>query len=424
MNKKYFFVLIILILVVFIYNFHIFKSLYKKYEWQIKEDIQVTRKEWTDVMGQIFFRVKTANYLIDEQKLMIYFTCSPDYAQNITFSFLVSIYNNGKFFIQKNLNDIEKRSFLNVNMFENIELSKKFDILDLNITESLSNLKMYLCVLFQLNDGKTIEKSDVVEINIKNSHSDSDKIFICSEMNYLEESDYYDFEWWIELNIMIGYDKIIIYNNSIPNNENFNNLFERNKDRLEIVQLNYLPNLVNKTINRKYFRHMNDLILKGEYSGQNLLNHGIEYMILQECIYSYRDQANLLFMIDKDETFVPAKLKNLENDHKIFEILNQHELSIEKNFKDFETNYLSSENCKENHKKNYLREYFDDLYETRNIPNNNSIYFPQAIMIKQDLIEEIMYKFGQYFNNATKFQNQFIFPIKVCNKVLSNKKLT
>ena len=122
-------------------------------------------------------------------------------------------------------------------------------------------------------------------------------------------------------------------------------------------------------------------------------------------------------MIDNDETFVPAKLKNLENDHKIFEIINKREFSSQKNFKDFERNYLNSEKCKENQKNNYFREYIRDLVETRNIPNNNSIYFPQAIMIQQDLIEEIMYKLGQCFNNITNNQNQLIFPIKVCNIV-------
>ena len=53
---------------------------------------------------------------------------------------------------------------------------------------------------------------------------------------------------------------------------------------------------------------MNDLIVKGVYSGGNLLNHDIESMIMHECIYSFRYQANLLLMIDKGEIFFSDKI--------------------------------------------------------------------------------------------------------------------
>ena len=284
---------------------HLNKTYVYKYGWN---QIEINT-EWYDING-MYFRFKTANYFVDKRKLAVFMTCSPDFS-NLNFSFTIFIFKNDSFHSNITLHNIQKKSFHKLNFFENIELSQNFNIYEIIEDENLSNIKMSFFISYEKNTifNNIIEKTILFQVNIKKSYTDSRKIYICSEMNYLEESDYEDFEWWIEMNKIIGYDKIVVYNNSIPNNLRFNRLFERTKDVVEIVQLNYLPNLLNKTVNKKYFHHMNDLIKPGEYSGSNLQNHGIESFTMHECIYSYRDQANFLLMIDKDETFIPIRIK-------------------------------------------------------------------------------------------------------------------
>ena len=155
---------------------------------------------------------------------------------------------------------------------------------------------------------------------------------------------------------------------------------------------------------------MNDLIVKGEYNGKNLLNHAIESMIMHECIYSYRDQANFLLMIDKDETFIPVKLKKLENDHSIFRIFQERDLNNEQEVKKFANEYLNYENCES--ESGFLRKFVDGLYQEKRIPLNYSIYFPQVLFIKQDLISEIFFQFEDLFDFNLDLK-KIKFPLKV-----------
>ena len=407
MKKKFKISLPIIVLIIFYLSFD-----------KDSEKQNHTKFEWIDINGEMFFRVKTANYLVDKQKLVVFMTCSPDFTKDFEFFFTVFIYKKERLRSKKILQNIQKRSFKNANFFENIELSQNLNIFENMDDENLSDIKIYFFVSFKTNhktNKEIVGQTKTFQVNIKKSYTGSRKIYICSEMNYLEDNDYEDFEWWVEMNKMIGYDKIVIYNNSIPNNFRFNGLFERNKNIVDIVQLHYLPNLVNKTVNKKYFHHMNDLIVRGEYNGQNLLNHGIEAMIMHECIYSYRDQANLLLMIDKDETFIPVKLKKLENDHSIFRIFNEHNLKNEHYVNKFANEYLNYENCDQSFEpeSSFLRKFVDKLYQEKNIPRNYSIYFPQVVFIKQDFVDALFRQFKNVFDSNLDL-GKISFPLKVC----------
>ena len=63
---------------------------------------------------------------------------------------------------------------------------------------------------------------------------------ICTKMFFLKKEDFSMLERWFTINENIGFDKIVLFNNSIPNTAEFNKLFYNYKDLVEIKQMHYL----------------------------------------------------------------------------------------------------------------------------------------------------------------------------------------
>ena len=187
--------------------------------------------------------------------------------------------------------------------------------------------------------------------------------------------------------MLIGYDKLVIYNNSIPDTENFRRLFTDQKTSLEVVPLNYLPNLLDSRQNNTYFRHMEELYKHGqEFSGSSILYWGIENMAMNECLFGYSNRAHLLLVIDNDETFIAPKLAQFANEHRIYEYLSDADMSTKKSVSLFGSQYLTNEKCRQAPN---LRLYLEKLYAENNVAQDDSLYLPQVLFLKEDLVEEI-----------------------------------
>ena len=140
------------------------------------------------------------------------------------------------------------------------------------------------------------------------------------------------------MNAFIGYDKVVIFNNTLPNNDAFNLLYKRHKRSVDIVPINYLPNILKRSVtNQTYFRHMEELTLTGhEYSGESILYGNLIIMAINECLLSYSDKADLMLVIDNDEVFIPPKLSRFENDQMTFAFLSQNDLNSDEKVVDFQ----------------------------------------------------------------------------------------
>ena len=284
--------------------------------------------EWLDLSGEIFFRLNTAHYLADLRRVLIFATCPQSIAHNldrIRVDFQVEVFHSAQKSSTFHLSHVERKLFLDQNPVANVELSAHFD-LGLQTMSSTS-----LNLIIRVKNKKSEAQSPPLKLIIKNRTSLTPAVYICGHTNFLEEKDYANHKWWVDLNALIGYDKIVIYNNSVPNTASFQSLYARHSSQVEIVAINYLPNLVKKgRIATKYFRHMEELTKTGaEYSADSILYWNIIYMTMNECLLSYSDKARRLLVIDNDEVFIPPKLRHFENDHRTFSHLVDLDLSTE-----------------------------------------------------------------------------------------------
>ena len=80
---------------------------------------------------------------------------------------------------------------------------------------------------------------------------------MCSKcfFNLNSLKDYNDLKWWIYLNKKIGYEKIFFCNNSITYAD-FDKLFDKNKNFLDIQPLRCIPNFIAEN-NRDFFDTFN-----------------------------------------------------------------------------------------------------------------------------------------------------------------------
>ena len=61
-----------------------------------------------------------------------------------------------------------------------------------------------------------------------------------------------DLEWWFKINIISGYDKIVLFNNSIGTGDNFEKLVSKYKDRVEVIQMQCTPDLGHYSNNESF----------------------------------------------------------------------------------------------------------------------------------------------------------------------------
>ena len=372
-------------------------------------------QEWSDINAELFIRRKTANYFIDRKTLLVFTMCRTSWIQNFTFTFHVSIYTHKKLISNKKYNHVRSDPFLSLNGYEDYSMSVGLDLEELIFNDNGSQTKLeashveikFLIEMHNKNTNISM-KSNSINANIRNFRKtfETKSTVICTEPLFLENKDYHDFEFWIKLNKRIGYEKIVIFNNSIPNNDLFNDLFERNKHFVDVIQFNCLPNFIKKE-GDKYLRKYNEFLV-GEWSIHTIFFMGFDAMANNECFYRYSDRAKLILVQDNDETFIPPKLINLETSQKVVEFLTKNPYFNNKNFntiKQLQDSYLSEKFCKPN----YVSSYLEKMFVRENLSQDHSIHFPQVVMGKLDLVDLIFEQIDGIHENS----NISNYPIKV-----------
>jgi hypothetical protein len=248
------------------------------------------------------------------------------------------------------LTNIKVRRFLSQFGASNVEIYAMPIDLNLNQTNSNSNIKMALNV--SIHNKRTMKtefthKPFRVTIEKKrfsdsSSSSSSRDIIMCCEPSYLEGKDYADLKWFFKLNEMIGFKKIVISNNSIVNTPQFNRLFnEMFKHFVNVIPYNYLPNLVKPEINQTYLYHLEDLAVKGgEWSMGTIQFLQIDNMAYNECLLRHSPHSNLILVSDIDETLIAPKLSNFVTRQDTFKYLTEHNLETESSVNEFKEKFL------------------------------------------------------------------------------------
>jgi hypothetical protein len=405
-----------------------------KFDYEINQDSLVENQnltycensqEWSDINGELFIRRKTAKYFIDRKSLLVFTMSRTGWVQNFKFIFDVSVFYKNNLISYKKYNHVKTEQFISINGYEDYSMSVNLDLEDyissFSRNENISKAKIeaddvrinFFISIF--NKHKKLKmNSKIINATVgyyRNRSFKTKSAIICTEPLFLENKDYQDFEFWIELNKLIGYEKIAIFNNSIPNNDLFNSLFERNKNFIDVIQFNCLPNFIKK--GDKYLRKYKEFIV-GEWGMGTIMFLGFDTMANNECFYHYSDRAKLILVQDNDEAFIPPKLiRNFESSQKVVGFLSKTSYFTDKNsMKTFQESFLSKKFCES--KPNYLSSYIQKIYVRNKLGEDHSIYFPQVVFGKPDLIELIFDQIDKYLEEKTS--KMLNYPIKIIIK--------
>ena len=397
---------------------------------------QNANDEWQILNNNLFIRVKTAFYFIEQTKIIIFLTCLDDvFGENLNymkFAFKIKLYEKGnrqhklaEFFLQ----NIQIAAFSRKKPYQtNAQLDTTFDLTFLKESlqiDFLYKIEMVLDIIAinKRNNNFSSTNPDSINVEIKYRFREKRNIYFCAEPTYLEDKDHVDLKWFIELNRLIGYDRFILSNSSVPNTKEFNKIFGKNKDFLHVVQYNYLPNFLQPNASQKFVRHYEDLTQKGVEFFGDALQYIIpmDTMAYTECIHNNVDKANLIFIADIDETFIPSKLSKFDTKQKSIEFLSSLNLKNEKEVLNFKSEFLREDDClksKRNSETTFLRSYMDDIYRNSNISNEKSVYFLQVTFLRDDLSEEIFSQLDSILINSTR---QYPIKFKIYKKHVPTK---
>ena len=115
----------------------------------------------------------------------------------------------------------------------------------LQINGSVLETGIKISVSIKTLDFPIFNKKKLIPVKLRRGSGDLAPPFsalLCTKLYTLAESDHRLVDWWLLMNKMIGYSKIIIYNNTIENGPNLNRLWQKYADFVEIRQFHCFPN--------------------------------------------------------------------------------------------------------------------------------------------------------------------------------------
>jgi hypothetical protein len=153
---------------------------------------------------------------------------------------------------------------------------------------------------------------------------------LCGKTYYYENNHLNYYKWWLNINKINGYDKIVLFNNSYGNGNwsQFNDLFSKYKDLVQVVQFQCLPNFLD--LNNKSKSYINIFEIYPLYGKYPLSYHQhFEFASFNECLLTNRDKYKYVTIMDDDETIIPRKPYNNEIIESLYQTNESYEEKID-----------------------------------------------------------------------------------------------
>jgi hypothetical protein len=293
----------------------------------------------------------------------------------------------------------------------NVTLSSRWVIDDYKLAalDGLFSLKDHLKIknvknatfkirIVDLPTNQTSNELGVKVKSFKTNASDKKSAMICSKCFHLNKSvDYMSLKYWIELNRLIGYEKISICNHSIENDPVFDRLFQEYQGLVSLESLSCIPNL--QTTASLYYKSPFFLVDRNEQFQYHINKWDIvNQLVLNECYLENVDKFNFVAVIDIDETVIPKKqrLTNLRDTQ--YYIANQPSNAVIQ---------LNGKNDNPNDSRSYR---FEDIACDERARKLNRTDFDYYIrnLIKE---KEVKTSKSMYFENAYYFPDDFMVTL-------------
>jgi len=214
---------------------------------------------------------------------------------------------------------------------------------------------------------------------------------LCGPLIYLNsKDDYENFALWLNYNVKMGYQKIIIYVILVENEELFNQLIMKYKDIVEIRPYQYIPNVNYLNTDDKNPYMTPEVYIKSKTEWSHWVKHRA---IINGCFLSCVKDFDRVAVFDIDELIVPhsGEIKSFEGDDE-FSLAKLEDVKCEYNI----NNYMDNFNTK-NFKKNSLPRISYRFYNS---------YYLDALFIKS-----IFFYLKLNSSHTTQFEKSFHIPI-------------
>lgn len=417
MTKKKFYLKIIFLLTTFAWLNQIFRNLYQtqtqtpvisgviaeKYNLQVSHDKYCdSYGEWIELSEDCYAKKKFSFYLIEQGRYRTFLLLS----NRINFLELklalsFSIFFDGKLIHQHTVLNAFIEPPWQVEEYAHTRMNAWFDLKNLISLKNFQDFKKISMQVNFINKTNNIILAKSVPVRIKSINKQNKKSsLLCTKCLYMEETEFKKFNWWIEINKKVGYNRLVLCNSSIPDTGEFRKVLEKHQNFLLIEQLKCLPNFLQtkKNTNEKYLKYYQELkvALKIDvFSG----------IFINECYLSHIDQYRYITIVDNDETIIPKNLNQIKTyEDNIEFLLNENNLNFSN---------LINPTCNrfESTSKESLIELFIKDLAKINGKKNVSYNFDQGFFLKFSFIEFLFKKFKD-IDLLNKDQTDLILEIK------------
>ena len=362
-------------------------------------DINYCAKEWVVLNKTLFFKKSAAFLFLDVKHTFIYFVSKFKLKKNLNLKLVIFQANETQKLTEiylKNVLSYKYKVFDNKGPYSLYALKANFDCDRLQLYGKSNE---FTIEAFPYLSKKQITYEPLV-LKIKKLYGD-DKFkknaMICSKIAYMNGNTYKDLEWWIQLNKKIGFDKIVLYNNSIENDPNFNYLFNKYGSFVQVKQLQCFPDVINYTDN--YIRKINDLVFDLKYGrGYRRLWDFFHVLVYNECYLENIDKYKYISNIDSDELIIPRLQYGFFPSKENSILIDSEKFQTFSNFKQFQDPLPTT---------NLLADYSNNLKDFLNFNDSKSIYFKNVYYMPNYLIRQILDKFRILNNKANYFREPY-----------------
>jgi len=366
------------------------------------DEIDDCHKQWFMLNNHLFFRPHLAYYYLDLKQLKMFYLKHLKYNYSLTLNLMITV--NSNLIILKSINNYntyENKGYLN---FRVESLVANFSLSDFMSSEQLltiskSNLKMQVLVETQDKKHKLNRPIQIRIKNFREANHSKKKLLLCGKNFYFNNDYAKSFVWWIELNRMHGYDKLVFYNHSIPNSEYLSDAFKKHSDFIEIKQLQCYPNLESKNNTNRLFIRNDDF--KNVFKFNSLSHQTLfEHFCFNECYLENKDKYEQIAINDQDESIITSNNREFILD----DFRTKSKGEDEECSANTITSYFKNLNLKLNSTGKYIGLDFS-------LNGTLSYHFYMSFFVNYHLTDEIFSKLNAFFKVNKKFKQIVSFNV-------------
>lgn len=419
LNRKLFFitlVIIVLLLIIIQYN-----SLFQKIQsTQIIEiisakqnenlnidEIENCNKQWLRLNKDVYFRPQLAYYYTDLNQLKLTYSRNSNFKYK--FKLKIKLIVNNSIFIYFTIDKLDYKEMHGHDRYKYETIQTNLNLNDIIQKETglkgeHNNIKLQ--VLIKTLDDK-YSANDYLNIKIKrfrSNESDKSKSMICSKLLYFKSNYAKTFKWWVQLNRMHGYDKLVVFNNSIP--KEFNEIFKQNLDFVEIVQFQCIPNFMDDNVNKTFIKSFFEF--QQIYNLDPLYFHThFEFFTLNECYSQNMDQYTFISVNDQDESIIPRRINKYLNLKKE-PLIDVQDLSRDSLCNDQSSNILNYlQNIKQQ-----LSQVDQNNKDLKSQNSNLTFHFLMGLYLKHKVVDLIFNEINEFIKLDIKLNGSYSFSIE------------